>query len=161
MVYIGWPGTIILLKLHAWVVFGSIKVALLQSSKFLITETEAIVNYRCLTTEKFRDVSGQILLQLSNFLTMKTCGILLPPDVFSRSDLQLWLCVVHCWRVLVKLEKLIPLESARSAKPKCKQVRIRGWICCATKGRPLERQMAYARVINEELGSKDIVCSDS
>ena len=134
-----------------------------MSSKILITEAEVIVNYMCLTTEKFRGVKSQTLLPPTNFLTMKTCIILLPPGVFSRLDLyfmtKLETCAVHCWRILVKLEKVIPLESARSTKSGYKQVSIWGWICCSPEGRPLGRQMVYATVIHEELGSKDIVWS--
>lgn len=67
--------------------FGSIKLALLQSSRIGITETEVIVNYRCLTTEKLKFVNSQIVLPPSKLLTMKTSAILPPGGVFYRPDL--------------------------------------------------------------------------
>ena len=64
----------------------------------LVAETEAIINSRTLTVESLSDVKSEILLSLSDLLTMKSDFIMPPPGVFKRPDLysrRRWRRVQH------------------------------------------------------------------
>ena len=65
-----------------------------ESLKTLLTEVEAIVNSRPLTTDVINDVTSPVPLSPINLLTMKSRVVMLPPGVFTSADMY---CRKH-WR---------------------------------------------------------------
>ena len=76
-----------LLKAHG----GSLTNESLQT---LLTEVQAIVNSRPLTTDIINDVTSPMLLSQINLLTMKSRVVMPPPGVFTSADMY---CRKH-WR---------------------------------------------------------------
>ena len=65
-----------------------------ESLQTLLTEVEAIVNSRPLTTDVINDVTSPVPLSPINLLTMKSRVVMLPPGVFTSADMY---CRKH-WR---------------------------------------------------------------
>ena len=67
-----------------------------ESLQIFLTEVEAIVNSRPLTTDVINDVTSLVPLSPINLLTMKSGVFMPPPDVFVSTDMY---CRKH-WRRL-------------------------------------------------------------
>ena len=65
-----------------------------ESLQTLLTEVEAIVNSRPLTTDVINDVTSPVPLSPINLLTMKSRVVMPPPGVFTSADMY---CRKH-WR---------------------------------------------------------------
>ena len=65
-----------------------------ESLQILLTEVEAIVNSRPLTTDVINDVTSPVPLSPINLLTMKSRVVMPPPGVFTSADMY---CRKH-WR---------------------------------------------------------------
>ena len=58
-----------------------------ESLQILLTEVEAIVNSRPLTTDVINDVTSPVPLSPINLLTMKSRVVMPPPGVFTSADM--------------------------------------------------------------------------
>ena len=61
-----------------------------ESLLTLVAEPEGILNLRPLTVETISNPTGDLPLDPSNILTMKSKVVMPPPEDFSRPDLYYW-----------------------------------------------------------------------
>ena len=101
-----------------------------ESLKTLLTEVEAIVNSRPLTTDVINDVTSPVPLSPINLLTMKSGVVMPPPGVFKSADMycrKQWKRVQHlsnAFRSIWRKEVLLTLQNRQKWNNKTRNCEI-------------------------------------